>query len=251
MVTSFAPSPIESVNGSGFTPFLTKLTISAFWLGDTRHATTALHIFANSSSLGLIFLSSALQSSSSLIFVKVGPSMMSERCSKVLPRCSERAASCWLMILSAAAGSSSLIIIFSILLLRRLHAYPMLMAVSCLSPVSTQIFKPPLARLAIASGTPAWSLSSMAVAPTSSISFSISSAMSISFSSLSVRDVEASSNLAFQSANSDGDNTRLASTSVRRPSEPKVSNCPVSLSVVRFSMVGSRRSKIILSAPLQ
>ena len=48
----------------------------------------------------------------------------------------------------------------------RLQAMPMLMAVSCLSPVSTQMEIPALARLSIASGTPSCSLSSMAVHPT-------------------------------------------------------------------------------------
>lgn len=42
---------------------------------------------------------------------------------------------------------------------------PMLMAVSCLSPVRTQILMPALIRVAMVSGTPAWRRSSMAVAP--------------------------------------------------------------------------------------
>lgn len=44
---------------------------------------------------------------------------------------------------------------------------PMLMAVSCLSPVRTQILISALIRVAMVSGTPAWRRSSMAVAPSS------------------------------------------------------------------------------------
>lgn len=41
----------------------------------------------------------------------------------------------------------------------------MLMAVSCLSPVRTQILMSALIRVEMVSGTPAWRRSSMAVAP--------------------------------------------------------------------------------------
>jgi len=47
--------------------------------------------------------------------------------------------------------------------------------VPCLSPVRTQILRPARPKLAIASGTPSCSLSSMAVAPTRDIPTSISS----------------------------------------------------------------------------
>lgn len=53
----------------------------------------------------------------------------------------------------------------------------------CLSPVSTQILIPANAKLAIVSGTPSWSLSSMAVAPSRVRFFSISSNKSFNFSS--------------------------------------------------------------------
>ena len=43
--------------------------------------------------------------------------------------------------------------------------YPILMAVSCLSPVKTQILIPADRRLAIVRGTPSCNLSSIAVAP--------------------------------------------------------------------------------------
>jgi hypothetical protein len=58
------------------------------------------------------------------------------------------------------------------------QAAAMLMAVSSLSPVHTQIFMPAIASWWIVSGTPSWSLSSIAVAPSSSRSCSICSAIS-------------------------------------------------------------------------
>lgn len=45
---------------------------------------------------------------------------------------------------------------------------PILIAVSCLSPVNTHILISAFSRVAMVSGTPAWSRSSMAVAPSSS-----------------------------------------------------------------------------------
>ena len=63
------------------------------------------------------------------------------------------------------------------------HACAMLMAVSCLSPVSTHTAIPPRIICSIVSGTPSWSLSSMAVAPTRKRSFSMISAAAWSFSS--------------------------------------------------------------------
>ena len=59
----------------------------------------------------------------------------------------------------------------------------------CLSPVSTQILMPARARLAMASGTPSWSLSSMAVAPSNTKSVSISSYTSSNLSSRSSSDI--------------------------------------------------------------
>lgn len=53
---------------------------------------------------------------------------------------------------------------------------PILIAVSCRSPVNTQILIPAICNVCIASGTPSCSLSSIAVAPSKNMSFSISSA---------------------------------------------------------------------------
>jgi hypothetical protein len=57
-----------------------------------------------------------------------------------------------------------------------LHENPMLIAVSCLSPVSTQILIPAFASVLIVFGTSSCSLSSMAVAPSRKRFFSMSSA---------------------------------------------------------------------------
>ena len=43
MSTSFAPSPIARVMGSGTTCSRTSATISAFCVGETRHAITVAH----------------------------------------------------------------------------------------------------------------------------------------------------------------------------------------------------------------
>ena len=55
------------------------------------------------------------------------------------------------------------------------HEYPILMAVSCLSPVRTHNLMFAAAKFAIHWGTPSWSLSSMAVVPTRISCCSISS----------------------------------------------------------------------------
>lgn len=54
--------------------------------------------------------------------------------------------------------------------------YAMLIAVSILSPVNTQIFMPAAERVSMQVGTPSCSLSSIAVHPTNTRSFSINSA---------------------------------------------------------------------------
>jgi hypothetical protein len=53
MLTSFAPSPIESVIFSG-NLFLIILTISAFYYGDTLHARTTSTLFAASENFDII-----------------------------------------------------------------------------------------------------------------------------------------------------------------------------------------------------
>uniref|UniRef100_A0A147BUP4 Uncharacterized protein n=1 Tax=Ixodes ricinus TaxID=34613 RepID=A0A147BUP4_IXORI len=67
----------------------------------------------------------------------------------------------------------------------------MLMAVSCLSPVRTQILMSALSRSATVSGTPSCSLSSMAVDPRSDRFVSMSCAASSILRSLNWIDVTA------------------------------------------------------------
>mmetsp|Transcript_6534 Transcript_6534/g.12569 ORF Transcript_6534/g.12569 Transcript_6534/m.12569 type:complete len:233 (+) Transcript_6534:1692-2390(+) len=82
------------------------------------------------------------------------------------------------LFLSNSSSSSAVMMICSIYSSgwRRRQATAMLMAVSTLSPVRTQILMPALARSAMQAGTPSCSLSSMAEAPRSLRSFSRSSA---------------------------------------------------------------------------
>lgn len=82
----------------------------------------------------------------------------------------------------------------------RLQAYPMLMAVSCLSPVRTQMRIPACASCLIASGTPSCNLSSIAVQPSRRRSRSISSATSKTLASRFSRLVVAARNFACQVA---------------------------------------------------
>mmetsp|Transcript_3683 Transcript_3683/g.9268 ORF Transcript_3683/g.9268 Transcript_3683/m.9268 type:complete len:263 (+) Transcript_3683:1445-2233(+) len=127
------------------------------------------------------------------------------------------------------------------------QANPMFSAVSCLSPVSTQILIPALASVAMASGTPTCSLSSIAVAPTMIMSFSISSAAASSAPSLSSSAVVAALCSAFHSDHCSSVSSLLASTRVRSPSVAYV------LSVVSICCCigcpSRRRSHMTLSAP--
>uniref|UniRef100_A0A8R7RAJ2 Uncharacterized protein n=1 Tax=Triticum urartu TaxID=4572 RepID=A0A8R7RAJ2_TRIUA len=76
------------------------------------------------------------------------------------------------------SGVSSVMVICFIPCLSRLQAYPMLRAVSVLSPVSTHILMPALASLSMQLVTPFCSLSSTAAAPNRIKSLSIKSVAS-------------------------------------------------------------------------
>ena len=95
--------------------------------------------------------------------------------------------------------------------------FAILMAVSTLSPVSTQSLISALASSWIVSGTPSWSRSSMAVAPTISKSLSMSAAASANLpfrSSVAVSAArQAFRNLSF----SDLETSRRPSTKVLKP----------------------------------
>ena len=68
----------------------------------------------------------------------------------------------------------------------------MLIAVSCLSPVIIKTLIPASVSISMVSGTPSWSLSSMAVMPSKFNSVSISSAQEAILLSLSSIDAAAS-----------------------------------------------------------
>ena len=81
--------------------------------------------------------------------------------------------------------------------LSKLQAKPMLIAVSILSPVSTQSLMPAFLIMWLVSLTPTWSLSSIAVAPKRVNSYSSIALTASSLPSRSVRDVYASIYLSF------------------------------------------------------
>ena len=97
-------------------------------------------------------------------------------------------------------GVSPLMMNWFMSLLRSLHEYPMLIAVSILSPVRTQTLIPASFMNWIVSPTPSWSLSSIAVDPTRVKFFSNSSATLSICSSLPVIERFAYINLAFQAS---------------------------------------------------
>ena len=76
--------------------------------------------------------------------------------------------------------------------LSNLHDIPILMAVSCLSPVKTQILIPACCKVWIVSETPSCNLSSIAVAPSKNKSFSINSAAASNLSLRLSNEVDAS-----------------------------------------------------------
>mmetsp|Transcript_14793 Transcript_14793/g.21543 ORF Transcript_14793/g.21543 Transcript_14793/m.21543 type:complete len:211 (+) Transcript_14793:1785-2417(+) len=124
----------------------------------------------------------------------------------------------------------------------------MFSAVSRLSPVRTQMRMPAIANVAIVSGTPICSLSSMAVAPTNWRSFSISSAASISLSSRPVSACWAARWSSSHSRQSSSRSCRCASTRVRKPSFANPFSASLSSSTCTESSLS--RSTITLSAPL-
>mmetsp|Transcript_24344 Transcript_24344/g.91943 ORF Transcript_24344/g.91943 Transcript_24344/m.91943 type:complete len:476 (-) Transcript_24344:383-1810(-) len=135
-----------------------------------------------------------------------------------------------------------------------LQVRPMLIAVSTLSPVSTHVLMPARARSEMVCGTPSCSLSSMAVAPTSSRSRSYFSATRSSASSLPPTVRSAASKSLRHLVTSDQGIQRRPSTSVRRPRSEKAVRCwSRTACALRASSdaEGSATSTILLSAPLQ
>ena len=183
MFTSFAPSPIAKVvrfssPSSGFS--LTIITISAFCFGDTLQASTTLEFFAKlrNSKSNLSFLDY-------VILANCSPPMTTAM-SLVRPMSAYLFAQSLIYLYNSfVLGASSKKI--SISSSSSLQLKPMFIAVSILSPVSTQSFTSASLMKLMTLATLSWSLSSMAVHPTSLKPCSIRSATSSSFLSRSLR----------------------------------------------------------------
>mmetsp|Transcript_79386 Transcript_79386/g.227778 ORF Transcript_79386/g.227778 Transcript_79386/m.227778 type:complete len:207 (-) Transcript_79386:1823-2443(-) len=170
MGTSLAPSPTESVTGCGEMPSRTRRTICAFCAGLTRHAMSTELPWAMSSNCSLV-------SSLSMKTCNAFPEIMS-----AFRPGSSKSQSLW--------SSSRFIVPSSSSMMRKsmegvstLVLKPMFRAVSNLSPVRTQSLMPAARIFSMVSGTPSWSLSSIAVVPKMSKLTSMSSATSANFCS--------------------------------------------------------------------
>mmetsp|Transcript_24661 Transcript_24661/g.79373 ORF Transcript_24661/g.79373 Transcript_24661/m.79373 type:complete len:331 (+) Transcript_24661:1233-2225(+) len=274
MLTSFAPSPMANVTGWPLAPSRISLTMDAFCFGDTRQATTHWQHRLSCSSPSRA--SSRIRAHSSAVrgdaagpasgppaaAAPVGVSWPS-RCSSVVPsttmasssvHCRRSSSSrtrgrarCSRSCAAASPGVSPSSTSSCVRSASSWHAYPMLIAVSCLSPVSIQTLILASRRSRMVSGTPSCSLSSIAVAPTMVQSRSISSAASANNSSRPSIAFAASLYRASHRSASAADSSRLASTSVRSPSEANAVRC---LSSTARCPSARARSNMTLSAPL-
>ena len=150
------------------------VTISAFYFGDTLHPRTALH-------LSPIFTKSPFSCSSLNIVISESPAMINANCFSFFFSLS---VTFFKAVFSSTVMSSLFLALtnsWSRFLSSSSQENPMFIAVSILSPVRTQILIPACLRFRIVLPTSSWSLSSIAVAPTSFRSFSISSYTSIIF----------------------------------------------------------------------
>mmetsp|Transcript_25030 Transcript_25030/g.59580 ORF Transcript_25030/g.59580 Transcript_25030/m.59580 type:complete len:242 (-) Transcript_25030:230-955(-) len=131
------------------------------------------------------------------------------------------------------------------------HETAMLMAVSRLSPVIIHTRMPASRRVAMHSGTPSWSLSSMAVMPTNSRSFSISPATVAVFWSRSPMSAAASWYLASQARHSSSESTFVPRQSVRRPWRANLWRLRwVSAARLSSMLLWFTSPRIVASAPL-
>ena len=243
MPTSFAPSPMAS--RMSFERRFTSSTTSAFWSGETRQHTTARHCAASGRN-------KSASASSCSTCCRLCPSTTSAN-SSAGARSSARWASavsrlrCSASPVSAGAASLTTSTLIDSEMSRQ--EYPMLIAVSCRSPVSTQTLIPAVCSVAIVSGTPSWSRSSIAVAPSSSRSRSTSSAARSSASTRPCTLVAAASYRCAQTRYSSSASSRFAMHSVRRPSPAYVSSAATVAS--RHACCAPSRGSSTVSAPLQ
>mmetsp|Transcript_23913 Transcript_23913/g.70136 ORF Transcript_23913/g.70136 Transcript_23913/m.70136 type:complete len:221 (-) Transcript_23913:2135-2797(-) len=185
MGTSLAPSPIERVTTEGI--FLRTIpTIWAFCLGDTRAQMTDLTMLASSRKRDVRVSSACMASSSAVRAAASTIKQASPRGSALRPA-SRRSTRVWSWGRRVLFGGKPLAFrglrspspatrrSCSICLVMSWQLYAIFSAVPTLSPVSIQTRIPAVRRDEIASPTPSWSLSSMAVAPMSLRFCSISS----------------------------------------------------------------------------
>mmetsp|Transcript_100682 Transcript_100682/g.280415 ORF Transcript_100682/g.280415 Transcript_100682/m.280415 type:complete len:245 (+) Transcript_100682:1008-1742(+) len=210
--TSLAPSPTAKVTGVGLTFLLTSWTICAFCKGETRQAMTTEQRWAMPKKS-----SSALEPST---FSSACPVTMRPQTTAPEAAFSARGSKACIFfcrsLLSSPCSMSRIMTSISSVSTRVLK--PMFRAVSSLSPVSTHNFTPPLRKRTMVFATPICSLSSMAVAPSSSNLVSIFSATADSAPSRSSIATCAFSYSLCHAATSWSGSFRRPMTRVRRPS---------------------------------
>mmetsp|Transcript_7779 Transcript_7779/g.25706 ORF Transcript_7779/g.25706 Transcript_7779/m.25706 type:complete len:219 (-) Transcript_7779:2338-2994(-) len=172
-----------------FTSFVTN----AFCNGETRQQITAAQDVPNFKKLSFNSADNANDNDRPSMTKPISASTSAHCFAITKPSsiCFETASNPWVFISSleispsdSSLTNSSTLITFKLICgVIKEHAEPMLIAVSCLSPVSTQTAIPARINCSIQRGTPIWSLSSIAVAPTNSKSFSMSSATASNSSS--------------------------------------------------------------------
>jgi len=183
MLTSLAPSPIDKVVLRG-KRFLTNMTIYAFWAGETLQARTT-------STCSAPFRNNSVSSSFILTVIRDAPAII--MACFFFGSLSLVAVMIWLIFVSSYCRASRSW--FSIMCYtiwcgwsKRPAETPILIAVSTLSPVSTQTLIPAFFMNRIVSATSSWSLSSIAVEPINSRLTSISSSTLATSSSRSYKD---------------------------------------------------------------
>jgi hypothetical protein len=148
-------------------------TISAFYFGETLQARTTSTFSAEAKNNSLILASLSIATR------EAPPTTMA-----CLPLVVSTLFRVYLSMLVSYSGSVSYIRCYYIILSSKPAEYPMLTAVSILSPVNTQTLIPAALINYIVSATSSCNLSSIAVAPISSKSVSISSSTAATISSL-------------------------------------------------------------------
>mmetsp|Transcript_44549 Transcript_44549/g.113837 ORF Transcript_44549/g.113837 Transcript_44549/m.113837 type:complete len:331 (+) Transcript_44549:1345-2337(+) len=245
-------------------------TMDAFWEGEARHTTTEAHIElsrASCSSSGVSRMCASVRPSMTSSLAVAGrheaaPFMLLPVGARVSTRELRLAASSspGRACASASRRSSTALAsrglpashsIASASLLRSRQETAMLMAVSRLSPVIIHTRMPASSSVAIDSGTPSCSLSSMAVTPTKSRSFSMSSAAAALAASRSSRSAAAVWYSLSQVIHSLRLSTLVAMHRVRKPCCAKRRRLRSTSAIILLSWCSLDTScRIVESAPL-